>query len=146
MSECGKDPSSLGCEICKPAVGSILASLFNQYVLDNNLHSIQDTNDRFLANIQRNGTYSVIPRVPGGEITPDKLMAIAEVAKKYNLYCKITGGQRIDMFGARKDDLLNIWSALVSAGLESGHAYAKALRTVKVSFLIPITSLSWPLS
>jgi nitrite reductase (NAD(P)H) len=139
MNGCGKDPNSLGCEICKPAVGSILASLFNQYVLDNN-HNIQDTNDRFLANIQRNGSYSVIPRVPGGEITPDKLMAIAQVAKKYSLYCKITGGQRIDMFGARKDDLLTIWSELVSSGLESGHAYAKALRTVKVSFLIPITT------
>jgi nitrite reductase (NAD(P)H) len=135
MNTCGKHPSSLGCEICKPAVGSILASLFNQHILDANLHSIQDTNDRFLANIQRNGSYSVIPRVPGGEITPDKLIAIGQVAKQYNLYCKITGGQRIDMFGARKDDLLNIWSQLVGAGLESGHAYAKALRTVKVSFV-----------
>jgi len=131
MNACGKSPNSLGCEICKPAVGSILASLFNQHVLDANLHSLQDTNDRFLANIQRNGSYSVIPRVPGGEITPDKLIAIGEVAKKYNLYCKITGGQRIDMFGARKNDLLDIWSELVSSGLESGHAYAKALRTIK---------------
>jgi len=136
MNVCGKSPNSLGCEICKPAVGSILASLFNQHVLDANLHSLQDTNDRFLANIQRNGSYSVIPRVPGGEITPDKLIAIGQVAKKYDLYCKITGGQRIDMFGARKNDLLDIWSELVSSGLESGHAYAKALRTIKVSFIL----------
>ncbi|KAH0538787.1 hypothetical protein FGG08_004619 [Glutinoglossum americanum] len=131
MDECGKDPEALGCEVCKPTVGSILASLFNKHILDKPLHGLQDTNDKFLANIQRNGTFSVIPRVAGGEITPDKLIAIGQVAKKYNLYCKITGGQRIDMFGAKKQDLIAIWTELVSAGLESGHAYAKALRTVK---------------
>jgi nitrite reductase (NAD(P)H) len=131
MRECGKDASSLGCEVCKPAIASILASLFNQHIVDKPLHGLQDTNDRFLANIQRNGTFSVIPRVAGGEITPDKLIAIGTVAKKYNLYCKITGGQRIDMFGAKKQDLIDIWTELVNAGMESGHAYAKSLRTIK---------------
>ncbi|KAI9789515.1 MAG: hypothetical protein M1833_002302 [Piccolia ochrophora] len=131
MKEAGKEPESLGCEVCKPTLGSILASLFNQHVIDKPLHGLQDTNDKFLANIQRNGTFSVIPRVAGGEITPDKLIVIGQVAKKYNLYCKITGGQRIDMFGAKKQDLVDIWTALVQGGMESGHAYAKSLRTVK---------------
>ena len=131
MRECGKDPESLGCEACKPALGSILASLYNQHVMDKPLHGLQDTNDRFLANIQRNGTFSVIPRMAAGEITPEKLIVIGTVAKKYNLYCKVTGGQRIDMFGAKKEDLIDIWTALVNAGMESGHAYAKSLRTVK---------------
>ncbi len=131
MKQCGKDPQSLGCEACKPALGSILASLYNLHVMDKPLHGLQDTNDRFLANIQRNGTFSVIPRVAAGEITPERLIVIGTVAKKYNLYCKITGGQRIDMFGAKKEDLIDIWTALVNAGMESGHAYAKSLRTVK---------------
>ena len=131
MKACGKDPESLGCEACKPALGSILASLYNQHVMDKPLHNLQDTNDRFMGNIQRNGTFSVIPRVAAGEITPEKLIVIGTVAKKYNLYCKITGGQRIDMFGAKKEDLIDIWTALVNAGMESGHAYAKSLRTVK---------------
>ncbi|KAI9374963.1 hypothetical protein BJX61DRAFT_550430 [Aspergillus egyptiacus] len=131
MKSIGKCPDSLGCEICKPAIGSILASLFNPHIMDKEYHELQDTNDRFLANIQRNGTFSVVPRVPGGEITADKLIAIGTVAKKYNLYCKITGGQRIDMFGAKKQDLLDIWTELVDAGMESGHAYAKSLRTIK---------------
>lgn len=136
MKAVGKNPNSLGCEICKPAIASILSSLFNQHVMDKELHDLQETNDRFLANIQRNGTFSVVPRVPGGEITPDKLITIGQVAKKYGLYCKITGAQRIDMFGAKKQDLLEIWTALVDAGMESGHAYAKSLRTVKVWFPI----------
>lgn len=131
MQEVGKDPNSLGCEVCKPAVGSILAGMFNKHVMDKPLHGLQDTNDRYLGNIQRNGTFSVVPRVSGGEITPDKLIVIGRVAKKYNLYTKITGGQRIDMFGAKKQDLLDIWAELVAGGLESGHAYAKSLRTVK---------------
>lgn len=131
MKECGKEPESLGCEVCKPTLGSILASLYNQHVIDKPLHGLQDTNDKFLANIQRNGTFSVIPRVAGGEITPEKLIVIGTVAKKYGLYCKITGGQRIDMFGAKKQDLVEIWTELVNAGMESGHAYAKSLRTVK---------------
>lgn len=134
MKAVGKNPDSLGCETCKPAIASILASMFNQHVMDKQVHDLQDTNDRFLANIQRNGTFSVVPRVPGGEITAEKLITIGQVAKKYGLYCKITGAQRIDMFGARKQDLLDIWTALVEAGMESGHAYAKSLRTVKVHY------------
>ena len=118
-----------GCEICKPAVASILASLWNENVVDHT--TIQDTNDRFLANIQRGGTYSVVPRVPGGEITPDKLIVLGQVAKKYGLYTKITGGQRVDLFGAPVHQLPDIWEELVNAGFESGHAYGKALRTVK---------------
>ncbi|MSQ96734.1 MAG: nitrite reductase small subunit NirD [Gemmataceae bacterium] len=118
-----------GCEICKPAVGSILASLWNESVVEQT--TIQDSNDRFLANIQRGGTYSVVPRVPGGEITPDKLIVLGQVAKKFNLYAKITGAQRVDLFGAAVHQLPNIWEDLVNAGFESGHAYAKALRTVK---------------
>jgi nitrite reductase (NADH) large subunit len=120
-----------GCDICKPAVASILASLGNGYVLDGEQASLQDTNDHFLANIQRDGTYSVVPRIPGGEITPEKLIVIGEVARDFNLYTKITGGQRIDMFGARVEQLPKIWRRLVDAGFESGHAYGKALRTVK---------------
>ncbi|KAJ4354212.1 uncharacterized protein N0V89_005946 [Didymosphaeria variabile] len=131
MKECGKEPESTGCEGCKPAIGSIISSLFNKHLLDDSRRGLQDTNDRFLANIQRNGTFSVIPRVAGGEITPEKLIIIGTVAKKYNLYTKITGGQRIDMFGAKKQDLLAIWQELVDGGMESGHAYAKSLRTVK---------------
>ncbi len=122
----GKDD---GCEICKPAVASLLASIWNELIVKQD--TIQDTNDRFLANIQRGGTYSVVPRVAGGEITPEKLMAIGRVAQKYNLYTKITGGQRIDMFGARVDQLPEIWEELIDEGFESGHAYGKALRTVK---------------
>ncbi|GFF30107.1 nitrite reductase [NAD(P)H] [Aspergillus udagawae] len=131
MQAVGRKPDSLGCEICKPAIASILSSLFNQHIMDKELHDLQETNDRFLANIQRNGTFSVVPRVPGGEITADKLITIGQVAKKYDLYCKITGGQRIDLFGAKKQDLLDIWTELVDAGMESGHAYAKSLRTIK---------------
>ena len=120
-----------GCDICKPAVGSILASLWNDYVLKEKHVGLQDTNDTFLANMQKNGTYSVVPRVAGGEITPDKLILLGEVAKKYNLYTKITGGQRIDLFGARVQHLPAIWKELVDGGFETGHAYGKALRTVK---------------
>lgn len=120
-----------GCEICKPAVASILASLWNEAILENGRDTLQDTNDRFLANIQRGGLYSIVPRVPGGEITPDKLIALGIIAKKYGLYTKITGGQRIDLFGARVHQLPEIWAELVDAGFESGHAYGKALRTVK---------------
>jgi nitrite reductase (NADH) large subunit len=120
-----------GCDLCKPVVASILASLGEGHVLDGEQATLQDTNDHFLANLQRNGTYSVIPRIPGGEITPDKLMVIAAVAKEFGLYTKITGGQRIDMFGATVDQLPLIWRKLVDAGFESGHAYGKALRTVK---------------
>jgi nitrite reductase (NADH) large subunit len=120
-----------GCDICKPAVASILASLGSGHILDGEQAALQDTNDHVLANLQRNGTYSVVPRVPGGEITPAKLMVIAEVARDFQLYTKITGGQRIDLFGARLEQLPAIWRRLVDAGFESGHAYGKALRTVK---------------
>ncbi|MDP9115843.1 MAG: nitrite reductase large subunit NirB [Actinomycetota bacterium] len=120
-----------GCDICKPVVASILASLGNGHILDGEQGALQDTNDHMLANLQKNGSYSVIPRIPGGEITPAKLLVIAEVARDFNLYTKITGGQRIDLLGARLDDLPSIWRRLVSAGFESGHAYGKALRTVK---------------
>ncbi len=120
-----------GCDICKPAVASILASQLGEHVLAGELGSLQDTNDHLLANMQRNGTYSVVPRIPGGEITPDGLIAIGQVAKEFGLYTKITGGQRIDLFGARAEQLPLIWTKLVDAGFESGHAYGKALRTVK---------------
>ncbi|TMU94799.1 nitrite reductase large subunit NirB [Streptomyces sp. DASNCL29] len=125
-----------GCEVCKPAVASIIASLAptlgaSGYVLDGEQAALQDTNDHFLANLQRNGSYSIVPRIPGGEITPEKLIVIGEVARDFGLYTKITGGQRIDLFGARVDQLPLIWARLVEAGFESGHAYGKALRTVK---------------
>ncbi len=120
-----------GCEICKPAIGSILASVWNEYVLEDTHVPLQDTNDAFLANIQKDGTYSVIPRIPGGEITPDKLIAIGQIAKDFGLYTKITGAQRIDLLGASVEQLPVIWKQLIDAGFESGHAYGKALRTVK---------------
>ncbi|KAF8901644.1 NADPH nitrite reductase [Gymnopilus junonius] len=131
MKEAGKNPYSIGCEICKPAVASILSSIHNEFVMSPAHHQNQDTNDKYLANIQRNGTYSVVPRVSAGEITPTKLQALGTVAQKYGLYTKITGGQRIDLFGANKHDLPDIWEELGLAGFESGHAYGKALRTVK---------------
>ncbi|HET6792826.1 MAG TPA: nitrite reductase large subunit NirB [Acidimicrobiales bacterium] len=123
--------TGLGCEVCKPAVASMLASEGNGYILDGEQASLQDTNDHFLANLQRDGTYSVVPRVPGGEITPAQLIAIGQVAIDFGLYTKITGGQRIDLFGARVEQLPAIWARLIDAGMESGHAYGKALRTVK---------------
>jgi len=126
-----KHGTGRGCDICKPTAGSILASLWNDYVLDDKHVGLQDTNDTFLANMQKNGTYSVVPRIAGGEITPDKLIVLGQVAKKYKLYTKITGGQRIDLFGARVQHLPAIWQELIEAGFETGHAYGKALRTVK---------------
>jgi nitrite reductase (NADH) large subunit len=126
-----KHGRGLGCDICKPVVASILASCWNDFVLKRDQAVLQDTNDYFLANMQKDGTYSVVPRVPGGEITPDKLIVIGTVAKKYGLYTKITGGQRIDLFGAQVHQLPQIWRELIDAGFESGHAYGKAVRTVK---------------
>lgn len=126
-----KHGSGEGCEICKPAVGSILASLNNEVILGGERAQLQDTNDRALGNMQRGGTYSVVPRVPAGELTPNQLIVLGEVAQKYNLYTKITGGQRVDLFGAAKHQLPDIWEELGKAGFESGHAYGKALRTVK---------------
>ena len=126
-----KHGRGLGCDICKPTVASILASCWNEFVLKRDKAPLQDTNDYFLANMQKDGTYSVVPRIPGGEITPDKLIVIGAVAKKYGLYTKITGGQRIDLFGAQVHELPLIWRELIDAGFESGHAYGKAVRTVK---------------
>ncbi|MES2742966.1 MAG: nitrite reductase large subunit NirB [Pseudomonadota bacterium] len=121
----------LGCDVCKPLAASILASCWNDFVLKQEHASLQDTNDYFLGNIQKDGTYSVVPRMAGGEVTPDGLIAVGQVAKKYGLYTKITGGQRVDLFGARVEQLPLIWEELIDAGFESGHAYGKSLRTVK---------------
>ncbi|TNY23557.1 NADPH nitrite reductase [Rhodotorula diobovata] len=131
MQAAAVDSNATGCELCKPAIASILASLYNEMVMKPRHHGLQDTNDRFLANIQRNGTFSVVPRMAGGEVTPDGLIAVGQIAKKYGLYTKITGGQRVDMFGAQKADLPDIWEELIAAGFESGSAYGKSLRTVK---------------
>ena len=120
-----------GCEICKPLVGSVLASCWNEYLLKPAHLPLQDTNDRYFANIQKDGSYSVVPRMPAGEVTPDGLIAIGQIAKRYQLYSKITGGQRVDLFGARLEQLPDIWRELVAAGFETGHAYGKSLRTVK---------------
>jgi nitrite reductase (NADH) large subunit len=118
-----------GCEVCKPVVASIFSSIYNDTA---NKHvTTQDTNDRYLANIQRNGTYSVVPRIAGGEITAEKLIVIGEVAKQFDLYTKITGAQRVDLFGAELNDLPKIWKILIDNGFESGHAYGKSLRAVK---------------
>ncbi|MCC6072025.1 nitrite reductase large subunit NirB [Massilia sp. GCM10020059] len=123
--------TGLGCDICKPVAANILASTWNDFVLAPVHASLQDSNDYFLGNIQKDGTYSVVPRMPGGEVTADGLIAVGQVAKKYGLYTKITGGQRVDLFGARVDQLPLIWEELIAAGFESGHAYGKSLRTVK---------------
>ncbi|MBF6327120.1 nitrite reductase large subunit [Nocardia transvalensis] len=123
--------TGLGCDICKPAVASILASTSSDHILDGEQAALQDTNDHFLANLQKNGTYSVVPRMPGGEVTPEQLIEIGQIAKDFGLYVKVTGGQRIDLFGARVEQLPQIWQRLVDVGMESGHAYGKALRTVK---------------
>ena len=126
-----KHGKGLGCDICKPTAASIFASCWNEFVLKNDLAALQDSNDYFLGNIQKDGTYSVVPRMPGGEVTPDGLIAVGQVAKKYGLYTKVTGGQRVDLFGARVEQLPFIWDELIAAGFESGHAYGKSLRTVK---------------
>jgi nitrite reductase (NADH) large subunit len=126
-----KHGQGLGCDICKPAAASIFASCWNDFVLKPELAALQDSNDYYLGNIQKDGSYSVVPRMPGGEVTPDGLIAVGQVAKKYGLYTKITGGARVDMFGARVEQLPFIWEELIAAGFESGHAYGKSLRTVK---------------
>jgi nitrite reductase (NADH) large subunit len=126
-----KHGTGLGCDVCKPVAANILASTWNDFVLKPEHASLQDSNDYFLGNIQKDGTYSVVPRMPGGEVTADGLIAVGMIAKKYGLYTKITGGQRVDLFGARVDQLPPIWEELIAAGFESGHAYGKSLRTVK---------------
>ena len=126
-----KHGQGLGCDICKPTAANILASVWNDFVLKKDLASLQDSNDYYLGNIQKDGSYSVVPRMPGGEVTPDGLIAVGQIAKKYGLYTKVTGGARVDMFGARVEQLPLIWEELIAAGFESGHAYGKSLRTVK---------------
>ncbi|QFU22345.1 nitrite reductase large subunit NirB [Shewanella eurypsychrophilus] len=121
----------LGCDICKPVAASIFATLDNEYVLNIQHANLQDTNDAYLGNLQKDGSYSVVPRIAGGEITPDKLIALGEIAKRHDLYTKITGGQRIDLFGAQLSELPMIWQELIEQGFETGHAYGKSLRTVK---------------
>lgn len=120
-----------GCDVCKPLVASVLASCWNEYLLKPAHLPLQDTNDRYFANIQKDGSYSVVPRMAAGEVTPDGLIAIGQIAKRYQLYSKVTGGQRIDLFGARLEQLPAIWRELADAGFETGHAYGKSLRTVK---------------
>ncbi|MFE6061439.1 FAD-dependent oxidoreductase [Streptomyces sp. NPDC056431] len=127
--------AGVGCAVCKPVVANVLGTLAPElglrHVLDGEQAALQDSNDLFLANLQKDGTYSVVPRVPGGEITAEQLIVIGEVARDHGLYRKITGGQRIDLFGARKEELPDIWRRLIAAGFESGQAYGKSLRTVK---------------
>lgn len=123
--------SGLGCDICKPTISSILASFWNDYILEPQHIGLQDTNDVYLGNMQKDGTYSVVPRIPAGEITPEKLIILGQVAQQFKLYTKITGGQRIDLFGAQLHQLPQIWRLLVDAGFETGHAYGKSVRTVK---------------
>ena len=127
----GRHGKGMGCDVCKPLAASIFATCWNDFVLKKEHASLQDSNDYFLGNIQKDGTYSVVPRMPGGEVTPEGLIAVGQVAKKYGLYTKITGGQRIDLFGARVEQLPAIWEELIAAGFETGHAYGKSLRTVK---------------
>jgi len=121
----------MGCEVCKPAVASILAHTWGDHVHRLDLAVLQDTNDYFLGNMQRDGSYSVVPRTPGGEIHPRQLEVLGRIGQRYGLYTKITGAQRIDFFGAQVHQLPLIWDDLTAEGFESGHAYAKALRTVK---------------
>lgn len=121
----------MGCDICKPTVANILASCWNDFILQTEHAGLQDSNDYYLGNIQKDGSYSVVPRMAGGEVTPDGLIAVGQIAKEYGLYTKLTGGQRVDMFGAQLHQLPEIWQKLIDAGFESGHAYGKSLRTVK---------------
>ncbi|CAO1621614.1 unnamed protein product [Sympodiomycopsis kandeliae] len=131
MQALGKKSNSLGCEVCRPAIGSILSLLYNEWVMAPQLRQTQDTNDRFMANLQRDGSYSVVPRLVAGEVTPYQLKVLGDVATDFHLYSKITGGQRIDLFGAKKQDLPAIWERLIEAGFQTGQAYGKSLRTVK---------------
>ncbi|MGD9918875.1 MAG: nitrite reductase large subunit NirB [Paenirhodobacter sp.] len=121
--------TATGCASCRPAL--------NYYLLaDWPLDYTDDPQSRFVnernhANIQKDGTYSVVPRMWGGITTPEELIAIAEAAQKYGATVKVTGGQRIDLLGVKKEDLPAIWGDLNAAGMVSGHAYTKGLRTVK---------------
>ncbi|MGN6328789.1 MAG: (2Fe-2S)-binding protein, partial [Rhodanobacter sp.] len=119
-----------GCHKCRPALNYYLICAWpGEYRDDSQSRFI---NERVHANIQKDGTYSVVPRMWGGLTTPAELHAIATVAEKFNIpTVKVTGGQRIDLLGVKKEDLPAVWSDLGEAGLVSGHAYAKGLRTVK---------------
>ncbi|HEX9811585.1 MAG TPA: nitrite reductase large subunit NirB [Burkholderiales bacterium] len=119
-----------GCQKCRPALNYYLVCAWPaEYVDDGRSRFI---NERAHANIQKDGTYSVVPRIWGGVTTPSELRAIAEVAERYDVpTVKFTGGQRIDLLGVKKEDLPKVWRDLGKAGLVSGHAYGKALRTVK---------------
>ena len=119
-----------GCHVCRPALNYyLLAEWPGEYVDDAQSRFI---NERAHGNIQKDGTYSVVPRMFGGLCTPNELRAIADACDKYDVpELKVTGGQRLDMFGVKKEDLPAMWKDLSDAGLISGHAYGKALRTVK---------------
>lgn len=119
-----------GCATCRPALNYYLISDWpTEYVDDRQSRFV---NERNHANIQKDGTYSVVPRMWGGVTNPAELRAIADAADKYNVpMIKVTGGQRIDLLGVKKEDLPAIWSDFNAAGMVSGHAYAKGLRTVK---------------
>jgi nitrite reductase (NADH) large subunit len=122
--------TSCGCAKCRPALNYyLLCDWPDEYEDDGRSRFI---NERVHANIQKDGTYSVVPRMWGGLTNPRELRAIADVADKYNIpTVKVTGGQRIDLLGVRKEDLTAVWADLNDAGMVSGHAYAKGLRTVK---------------
>nr|AHW76818.1 NAD(P)H-dependent nitrite reductase [Thiocapsa roseopersicina] len=120
-----------GCHICRPALNYYLISTWPADAIDDSQSRF--VNERVHANIQKDGTYSVIPRIFGGETSPAQLRAIAEAAEKYAVRSvKITGGQRIDLLGLSKEQLPHIWKDLTDAGFVSGHAYGKSMRTVKI--------------
>ncbi|MEM1160207.1 MAG: nitrite reductase large subunit NirB [Pseudomonadota bacterium] len=128
--QAGNWTTSCGCHVCRPALNFyLLADWPDQYKDDPQSRFV---NERNHANIQKDGTFSVVPRMWGGITTPDELRAIADAADKYSVpTVKVTGGQRIDLLGVKKQDLPGIWADLTAAGMVSGHAYAKGLRTVK---------------
>ncbi|MEQ6331846.1 nitrite reductase large subunit NirB [Sphingobium sp. MK2] len=119
-----------GCSSCRPALNYyLLCALPGAYVDDQQSRFV---NERMHANIQKDGTYSVVPRMWGGLTNPRELRAIADVVEKFNApMVKVTGGQRLDIFGIKKEDLPAVWADLNAAGMVSGHAYGKSLRTVK---------------
>ena len=119
-----------GCHSCRPALNYYLISTWPGEAKDD--QQSRFINERVHANIQKDGTYSVVPRMWGGLTTPQELRAIADVADKFKIpTVKVTGGQRIDLLGVKKDDLPKVWADLNAAGMVSGHAYGKSLRTVK---------------
>ncbi|MDP1681453.1 MAG: nitrite reductase large subunit NirB [Burkholderiales bacterium] len=119
-----------GCPSCRPALNYYLISTWPKEAKDD--YQSRFINERAHGNIQKDGTYSVIPRLFGGSVTVDQLRAIADVAEKFEVpTMKITGGQRIDLLGLKKESLPAVWGDLADRGLVSGHAYGKALRTVK---------------